>query len=622
MSHLSFLEPLALLFSGLYGVLVLFYLWERRRRRIVVPSLLLWKSVREDVMHARRFRPDVLFLLQVLLLTCLILGLAHPYWRGHNGTASGGRHIFVLDTSASMQAREGGHPRFDEARDQALKFLHALPDDAEVMLVSAGHAPEVLANFTRDHHAIAQALEVAVPTDTAGDLTVALASIDSARQRADVPTQVEVFTDIPLWQLPEALRDRVSVFQSGESDDNLGIEALQIFQGRFQDYRSARAYVLVQNFAHRERHGFLTVRLQDQVVNHTGFTIPARQSKGFLIQRFPGPGRVMAQLDVRDALAADDTAFGWIRSGAPVRLLVVSPPSPLLDDIRDLAAATVALEVSTETPDEFNAAAADAADVVIFHRFVPSSQTVKNALYIYPPEQNPLFPASADAEGIEVVDWNARHAALQSLRPLAALPLRRARILSAPAWSEMLLWSRTTDREFPLAFAGEDNGRRVACITFDLESEGLLNSDNVNLFLFFMNVIGWLAPDGREARVLRTGSGESFDAVFRGPVRLRDPRGYESSLPAGRVVVEPLFVGEYELRSNGTARTLLANFFDPSESDIGRNAKEPPVFPGVKPVMQESGVAASSGRDYRPWLYAAGLLCLLIEWGVARRLAK
>jgi hypothetical protein len=619
---MALIEPLALLFAGLYGVLVLFYLWERWRRRVIVPSLLLWQSVREDVIRARRFRPDLLFLLQVLVLTCLILGLARPYLRGQDGRQLSGRHIFVLDTTASMQAREGRRTRFDEARDHALKLLRTLPGDAEVMLVSAAHAAEVLVNFTRDHDAVAQALERAAPTDTAGDLAVALASIDGARQRGDVPTQVEVFTDIPRRQLPEAMRDRVTVFQTGESDDNLGIEALQIFQGRFQDYRRARAYVLVENFAHREGHGFLTVRLQDQVVNRNGFTIPARQSKGFLIHGFPGPGRVVAQLEAADALAADNTAFGWIRSVEPVRVLVVSPPSPLLDDLRDLAAGTAALQLTSITPDQFGPGAADAADVVIFHRFVPSSQVVKNALYIYPPAQNPLFPAGADAEGIEVVDWNARHPALRSLRPLAALPLRRARIVSPPPWSQVLLWSRTADREFPLAFAGEEHGRRTACITFDLESERLLSSDNLNLFLFFMNVLGWLAPDGRDARVVRTGSAESFDDLSRAPVRLRDPHGGVSTLPAGQVVVQPLFAGEYQLRSNGTARTLLANFFDPSESDIGRGSKEPPVFPSVPPPRRASEAAEVMRRDYRPWLYCAALVLFLIEWGVARRLAK
>lgn len=616
-------EPLALAFAGLYGVLVLFYLWERWRRRVVVPSLLLWEAVREDTLRARRFRPDLLFVLQLLLLTCLIVGLARPYVRDPTAPQSHGRHIFVLDTSASMQAREGRTSRFDEARAQALRLLRSLHTEDEVMLISTAPVPEVVVNFTRAHDVVMHAMEQAVPTDTGGDLALALMFADGARQRSDVPTEVDVFSDIPRSQLPPPVRDEVVVFQVGESDDNLGIEALQIFQGRFQDYRRARAYVLVQNFAHRERHGFLTVRLGEQVVKRSGFTIPARESKGFLIADFPGPGRVAAQLEVADALAADNAAFGWIRPVTAVRILVVSPPSPLLDDLRALATAAAALQVTTVAPEAFRNEQAQQADVVIFHRFVPDAPALTNALYVYPPAGNSVFPVAGDAEGIEVVDWNAHHAALQSLRPLVALPLQRARIVTTPAWSDVLLWSRTMEREFPLALAGERDGHRLACITYDLEAERLLGTDNVNALLFFMNLLGWLTPEDRAALVVQTGEVQTLTPVAGEPLRVQDPRGNTYPLPpAATATLQPLFAGEYRIFEDGTSRALLANFFDPIESDIGRASKEPPV---VRATTQSGRASRSNAadalphREYGMWLFWAAAVLFLIEWLVARR---
>jgi len=621
---MGFAEPLALLFTALYGVLVVFYLWERWRRQLPVPSLLLWEAVREDTLRARRFRPDVLFILQLIILTCLIIGLARPYLRSDQGGAVGGRHIFVLDTSASMEAREGRRSRFDEARAAASARLAHLDAADEVMVVSAGHAPEMLLNFTRDHDAVAQALAQAAPVDAGGDLAVALAFVDGARQRSDVPTEVEVFTDIPRSQLPAALRDQVTVFQVGESDDNLAIEALQVFQGRFQDYRAARAYVLVQNFSHREGHGFLTVRLQEQVVNRSGFTIAARDSKGFLINDFPGPGRVSAQLEVSDALAADDAALGWIRPVTPVHVLVVSPKSPLLDDLRALATAVPALQIEVVSPEAFSAAPARPADVVIFHRVVPERPPPVNALYIYPPADNALFPVLAEAANVEVLDWNPRHAALQPLRPLAALPLQHARVVTPPPWSETLLSSRTLEREFPLAFAGEHDGRRVACITFDLEAERLLSSDNINVFLFFLNLLGWLSPDAGDAMVVRTGDVQPLPPFPAQPVQVQNPRGDVSTLAPSQQSIQPLVAGEYRLSSDGTRRTVLANFFDPVESDIGRASKEPPVFHHAA-LTPAGGLAAprvTPRDDYRCWLYAVAAALCVLEWIVARRVVR
>jgi hypothetical protein len=614
------LEPLAFAFAAFYGVLVLFYLWERWRRRVTVPSLMLWEAVREDTIRARRFRPDLLFLLQLLLLTCLIAGLARPYVRGAGGGAPSARRILVLDTSASMQAMEGRSSRFQQARAQALTMLRGLPAADEVMLVTAANAPAVAVDFTRDHDAVATALERAAPTDTGGDLALAAAFADAARQRGDVPTEVSVFTDTPRSQLPPALRDQVTVFQVGENDDNIGIEALQVFQSRFQDYRGARAQVLVQNFSHREGHGFLTVQLEDAIVHRSGFTIPPRETRGFLIHDFPGPGRVVAQLDVADALAADNTAYGWIRRVLPVRALVVSPPSPLVADLRELAAATPGLQLTVTDPAEFSLEQARTADLVIFHRFVPDTAPAANALYIYPPKENALFPVAGEVTNVEVLDWNARHAALQSLRPLASLPLQRARIVTPPEASQVLLWSRSGDREFPLALAGEWGGRRFACLTFDLEAERLLSSDNVNLFLLVMNLLGWLAPQSRDALVVTTGAAQSFADLPADPLRVRDPRGRTFDLPRARPVVEPVFAGEYRISADGTARTMLANFFDPQESDIGRASKEPPVFSAVaRPTDRR---APAPGQDYAAWLYAAAAALFMLEWAVARRLPE
>lgn len=618
-------EPLALVFASLYGVLVLFYLWERWRRRVLVPSLLLWEAVREDTIRARRFRPDLLFLLQLLLLTCLIVGLARPYWHGVGDGPAKGRHIFVLDTSASMQTRERGGSRFDAARTQALRRLHDVHANDEVMLIGAARTPEVLVGFTRDHSAVERALHDAQPTDTGGDLTVGLAFAQSARQRSDVPTSVDVFTDLPRSALPEPLRPAVTVFQVGETDDNLAIEGVQIYQGRFQDYRGARAYVQVENFAHREGHGFLTVQVEDQVVERSGFTIPARESKSFLIDDFPQPGRVVAELEVADALSVDNRGFGWIRPARPVRLLVVSSPSPLVRDLQTLAAATPALQLESVEPSAFRPEQAGAADIVIFHRFVPATEPATNALYVYPPADNPLFPASADATNVEVLDWNAHHPALESLRPLAALPLHRAHIMTAPAWSQTLLWSRTMAHEFPLAFAGERHGRRIACLTFDLEAERLLGTDNVNLLLFFMNLLGWLTPEGPDTVVVDTGDVYPFSPLAAHPLRVTDPRGETRTLPMGDTTVEPLLAGEYRIRSNGTARTLLANFFDPQESDIGRASREPPIAGRASPAesARYAGPDPShSGDGSRRWFYAAAAALLLLEWAVARWAAE
>src|SRR5512139_2589666 len=113
---MGFLNPAAWLLGVLYAVLVALYLWQRQQRRVDVPSLLLWQDVPDEIVRTSRFRPDLLFFLQLLILTLLIAGLAQPYVERAAVGPQPSRHVFVLDSSASMAAREGRASRFDDAR--------------------------------------------------------------------------------------------------------------------------------------------------------------------------------------------------------------------------------------------------------------------------------------------------------------------------------------------------------------------------------------------------------------------------------------------------------------------------------------------------------------------------
>ncbi|HVN84090.1 MAG TPA: VWA domain-containing protein [Candidatus Binatia bacterium] len=626
---MGLLNPGALVYASLYVVLVLLYLWDRIRRRVEVPSLLLWQAVSDDAVQARRFRPDWLFFLQALLLAALIGGLARPYLADGRPVEAARRHVFILDVSASMQAREGKTTRFAAALAALRDRLHALPTNDEMMLITAAARPEIVADFTRDRALLESRLAAVQPTDTGTALDLALAQAVGARGRTDALTDIEVFSDLAPSQLPARWRDeigsgRMRMHQFGETDANLAITGLEIFQSRLQDPRAARAYVVVQNFSHREGHGGLTVRLNEAPVMQTGFSVPPRDARSFLVPSFPGPGRVVAQLDADDALAVDNVAMGWIRPLSTTRVLLVSPAGPLVDELAAVARATAGLHLITMTPDAYGGRAEDAADIVIFHRFVPASEPTVPALYVYPPRDNGLFAISGDVQGVDVLDWNDRHQAVAGLRPLATLPIQRARVILPAEWHEPLLWSRTAEREFPLALAGERNGRRLACLTFDLESERLLSSDNINFLLFFLNLLSWLAPQSTDVVTVSTGAVLPIVGMPPGPVRAIDPHGEPLDLGDSRSAsLEVLTAGEYRVGNDGTQRVVYANFVDPTESDIGRAAKEPqPVSNASAAIAQRTWSTHSPGGEFGWWLLAVAATLLLVEWLLAMRVAE
>ena len=77
---MGLLAPYGLASLAFLGVLVLLHLRRRQQRELEVSSLLLWQAVRDEPRRGR-FRPSLLFALQVALLGALGLAVARPTGR-------------------------------------------------------------------------------------------------------------------------------------------------------------------------------------------------------------------------------------------------------------------------------------------------------------------------------------------------------------------------------------------------------------------------------------------------------------------------------------------------------------------------------------------------------------
>src|SRR5260221_12104359 len=87
--------------------IVALYFLKLRRQPLEVPSTYLWHKSIEDL-HVnslwQRIRQSLLLYLQLLLILLLIFALLRPGWR--SSELSGGRYIFLIDNSASMNSTD------------------------------------------------------------------------------------------------------------------------------------------------------------------------------------------------------------------------------------------------------------------------------------------------------------------------------------------------------------------------------------------------------------------------------------------------------------------------------------------------------------------------------------
>jgi hypothetical protein len=614
---MGILNPSALPFLSVLGILVLIYLRERLRTRIDVPGLLFWLEVKEDKLRIRRFLPSLLFFIQALLLLLLVGGLLHPFRPRTVTETRGDRWILVVDVSASMQAREGRTRRFEIALDQAKQIVKSLGALDEVMLISVSTRPQLISGFTTDQRAALHLLETLRPLDSGANLTLGVELALAQRDREGRQAKIHVFTDLPksAIALPEERTKEIAYHRVGKNDDNVAVAALHLYQNPFQNYSQAQAYVLVRNYAERTRSGVLTVRLNDRPILRRDFTLTSREVRSFSVKGFDGPGKLTAQIEPDDALSVDNQALAWLSERGQRRLVLVSPSRGLQEELERVSYSIPGLTLKTIAPSAFSPAALNPQDVVLFHQFVPGVAVPANSLYVFPPPDNQLFPVVTEAEDLNILDWREGHEILRNLRYVEALPLRKARVLALPSWAQVLISSRTRTGEVPLALTGEKDGHRVVCLAFDLGRGNLTNSDNLTLLLLFLNTLRWLLPHDPNAPLL-VKAGETFflpSGAAQDSPRVLPPGGQETVLEGGSVEVER--VGEYRLTGSRYRATLYANLFDEEESDIGRrDEKAPDAAPVIETGRAPQELVHIVPEEFGRSLYYGAAVLLLLEW--------
>lgn len=614
---MGILNPTALPLLTLLGLLVLIYLRERWRQRIDVPSLLFWRAVQEDKARLRRFLPDLLFFAQALLLLLLIGGLLRPYRSRTVTEIHGNRHILVVDTSASMQAREGRTRRFDLALDEAKQVVKSLGPLDESMVISISTRPQVVSGLTNDHLLVLHLLEALQPVDTSTNLDLGVELALAQRDRDGRRGLVHVFTDLPSSSLslpPEQVQE-LAYHRIGKNDDNLALAAFHLYQNPFQTYSQAQAYMLVRNYAYHAKNGTLTLQLNGQPVFRREFTLAAREAASFSVKGFEHAGKLMARIEPNDALALDNQALSWLAERSERRLVVVSPVQTLHRELARVSESIPGLTLAAMTPEAFSPERLNPQDVALFHQFVPSATVPVNSLYVFPPPNNPLFPIVAEAADLSILDWRQEHDLLRNLRYVEALPLKKARVLALPPWAQVLISSRTKMSEVPLAFTGEKDGHRVVCLAFDLNTGNLTNSDNLTLLLLFLNTLRWLLPpDVATPHVVPTGEafflpvGTASDSL-----RLLSPRGEEQVIETDTVEIDQ--IGEYRLAGSQYQTILYANLFDEMESDIARREeKVPSAKPASLALQGPQDETRTVPQEFGRSLYYVAAAVSILEW--------
>ncbi|HSJ00525.1 MAG TPA: hypothetical protein VLA59_09075, partial [Patescibacteria group bacterium] len=450
----------------------------------------------------------------------------------------------------------------------------------------------------------------------------------SALAARDSDSTVVVETDASGERLPAVgVGARVLVELVGSVDDNQAIAALSAT--RAASGTAIDLFVAVTNPSSAAATRRLEVYADGQLVDARDLAIPAGQRAEALIGTVPSATAIIeARLAGQDALAVDDRAFALVPQQETVRSLVVGPGNDFLENALALLPR---LELFAVGEAGYEDALADADEAgtpygfIVFDGVVPDEAPDVPALYLDPEADGPYGTVDGRIDG-PIIERPDPDDPLLRFVDLSTVHIGRARNIEAAANLRPVV---TTPGGAPLIGVGEDRGRRIGLIAFDLGESDL--PLQVAFPLLMSNLVEHLLPAGDGILPSSMRLGQPVTArVDEGIERVRvstsgsdaDPSSVEYpvrdgqlNLPGADVVgVRDIVALSEDPAIDGTRIGQTAvNLFSADESDISPG--DPMRIVDMGRVPDDGGGPAQPARSEWWWpLALAALVLLAVEW--------
>ncbi|MCH1625554.1 BatA and WFA domain-containing protein [Fredinandcohnia sp. SECRCQ15] len=205
--------------SFFIAAVILFYFFRKQYEEKKIPSNLLWEQILNEWQASpwlKKLQQNLLFWLQIIVLILLMLALTRPFWMEDD--LQGEHLIFIIDSSASMSAKDEKTTRFVQAKEEMLSLVDRLNGQG-VTLIKAGQKPEILLSnetdegvikkiihelqLTYDHESMEQAVNLAT-------------SLSSGKG-----TSIHIFSDSVHKKVLSGVEQYIEVHNIGKEINNL-----------------------------------------------------------------------------------------------------------------------------------------------------------------------------------------------------------------------------------------------------------------------------------------------------------------------------------------------------------------------------------------------------------------
>jgi len=651
----TLLAPTAAIIAGALALpaLLVFYFLKLRRRPVRVSSTMLWEDAVHDLQvnaPFRMIRPTWLLLLQLIGLTLLILALGRPAI--NTDTAPSARTIILIDTSASMNARDAGaeesETRIDRAKARAIDEARRLVrSGAQVMVIAFDRDARALTELTSDADALVRSIESLEATDAPGDPRVAFALAETVASRTGISTgesersetaEIVLIGDgqVPPGE-PLAVAGATVRFEGvgASAPRNLAIGALSGARDP-DDPAIIRVFARLTNTGAETASATATLSFQGDPVERRAVTVPAPDSgafgeKGVTFQiRSREAGAITVALEPADAdsdrLPADSTASVVIGSPRKPSVVLILPDDRVAEGNWRLEGIFEALDLlrldkrgETVADEMARDGRLRRYDLAVYDGVTPAR---------VPPIPSVSFGAAPPFEGLTItlhegasrtLSWRRTHPVLRDVSMDTVLVGNASTFaLSDDAPPDVELTELVRGEDGP--FLVELTRGQISHIAagFEVQQSNIWQTPALGLLL--ANIVDQLATGSSGA------TAESF--TTGAPVRIAPPPGTRTVQLIGRTPNLPQRTLELEGREDETAmvaldraglydvfaggeaqRPIAVNLISELESSISR--AESIAVSGEEIASTEGG---EEPREVWHWFVIAAAIILMTEW--------
>ncbi len=610
--NLSLFQVLAV-FGSISAISVALYLLDRSRRKQVVSTLRFWVAAENPVAASRRkhIQQPWSLLLQLLGMGLLLIAIAQLRFGSPDRT--GRDHVVILETSAWMGARSGGHTLMDLARDRARRYVRALPARDRVMLVRADALATPVTAFEPGRAKVEQAIRESEPGSTALNLEQALAfarHIQSQEGRrageiAFVGTGRAAESDSALSGTPRNLR----AILIPDAIENCGLRKIGMRRST-TDPSVWEIYISAHNYGAKAKAVTISLNFgtQDPATrtpagSEKANLAPGADSEIAFQYRTASSGILGVYLTPHDAFPADDHADLELPALPSLVVTVYSNEPELL---KPLLVSTPRVTAIYRKPAEYRATDPG---LVILDRFIPPQRPAADSIWIDPPAMGSPIPVRSQVSQVAFAGWDSTQPEAAGLRT-KDFKLEHATVFeAAPSDAKIGMVDGG-----PVIVARDGKPKTVV-----LGFHPALSAMRYELAtpLLFANLLRWVSPELFQRLEITGGSVGSVKLAMESAGHANDGKNVKVLGEDGKPL--PFTVHDNAIDffagAPGAVRVAAGDreyMYSLTLPELSEAKWKPPAtvmkgIPAFAPVV-------AAARDVWPILAFLGALCLLAEW--------